>query len=432
MAAKESRKEGQLDDPEVEMMHLDMGLADQGKLNIEFAEMNMGALMQVRKRFKKEKPLKGIRIGLALHVTKETANLVMTLRDGGADIAITGCNPLSTQNDVAAALASMGVKVWAYKGETTEDYYKFLDNVISTKPHITIDDGCDLVSTIHEKYPGMIKDIIGGCEETTTGVIRLHAMEKDDALKCPMIAVNDNKTKHLLDNYYGTGQSTIDGIIRASNILFSGKTVVIAGYGSCGKGASLRARGLGANVIVTEVAPFPALQAVLDGFRVMPMSDAVRLGDIFITLTGNKHVLRKEHFKEMKEGSIMANSGHFDIEIDVKGLRSIAKSERRVRPLFDEYVVEGKKIFLCGEGRLVNLACAEGHPSEVMSTSFCGQALACEYLVKNKGKLDNKVYLLPEELDDSIAALQLSALSVTTDKMTPEQIAYMQSWREGT
>jgi adenosylhomocysteinase len=415
------------------MMHVkDITLAEQGERNIELAEMHMGALMNIRARFRKEQPLKGIRIGMALHVTKETANLVRTLMDGGAKVAITGCNPLSTQDDVAAALAKAGVEVWAYKGESSEDYYSYLTNVIGTKPQITIDDGCDLVSTIHEKFPDLIASIMGGCEETTTGIIRLHAMERDHALKYPMIAVNDNKTKHLLDNYYGTGQSTIDGIIRASNILFAGKTVVVAGYGSCGKGVSLRARGLGANVIVTEVAYFPALQAKLDGFRVMPMEEAAKLGDIFITVTGNKHVLRPEHFKVMKDGSILANSGHFDVEIDVKGLAKSAKSTRTIRPLFDEYVVGGKKIFLCGEGRLVNLACAEGHPSEVMSTSFCGQALACEYLVKNRGKLDNKVIMLPEALDDEIARLQLEALSVSIDYLTPEQIKYMNSWREGT
>ncbi len=409
-----------------------LALFEQGDKNIEFAAMNMGALMKIKQRFGKEKPFKGIRIGFALHVTKETANLVYALIEGGADVAITGCNPLSTQDDVAASLAKHGVKVWAYKGESNEDYYRYLNNVISFKPHITIDDGCDLVSEIHSKHPDLIKNIIGGCEETTTGIIRLRAMEKDKALKYPMIAVNDNKTKHLLDNYYGTGQSTIDGIIRASNILFSGKTVVIAGYGSCGKGASLRAKGLGANVIVTEVDNFAALQARMDGFLVMPMKEAAPLGDIFITLTGNKHVIRKEHVKFMKNGAIIANSGHFDIEIDVKGLEEKSSKKREIRPLFHEYTIGAKKIFLCGEGRLVNLACAEGHPSEVMSTSFCGQALACEFLVKKKGKLDNKVIMLPEEIDDDIAGLQLDAMDVSIDEMTPEQIKYISSWQEGT
>ncbi|MBS3122104.1 adenosylhomocysteinase [Candidatus Woesearchaeota archaeon] len=410
----------------------DIKLADQGSKNIEFGEMHMSALMNVKKRFEKEKPLKGIRIGMALHVTKETANLVRTLISGGADVAITGCNPLSTQDDVAAALAKEGVKVWAYKGETKEDYYRYINYIVNFRPHITIDDGCDLVSEIHLKHPELLKEIIGGCEETTTGVIRLKAMEKDNALKCPMIAVNDNKTKHLLDNYYGTGQSTVDGIIRASNILFAGKTIVVLGYGDCGKGFAMRCKGLGANVIVTEIDNFCALQAAYDGFRVMKMEDACKIGDIFCTLTGNKHVIRTEHMKQMKEGAIIANSGHFDIEIDVKGLKEIASSERRVRPFLDEYVVNGKKIFLCGEGRLVNLAAAEGHPSEVMSTSFCGQALACEYLAKNKGKLPVKVIQLPAEIDDNIAKLQLDAMSIKIDRLTPEQIEYLNSWREGT
>ena len=410
----------------------DIKLADQGSKNIEFGEMHMSALMNVKKRFEKEKPLKGIRIGMALHVTKETANLVRTLISGGADVAITGCNPLSTQDDVAAALAKEGVKVWAYKGETKEDYYRYINYIVNFRPHITIDDGCDLVSEIHLKHPELLKEIIGGCEETTTGVIRLKAMEKDNALKCPMIAVNDNKTKHLLDNYYGTGQSTVDGIIRASNILFAGKTIVVLGYGDCGKGFAMRCKGLGANVIVTEIDNFCALQAAYDGFRVMKMEDACKIGDIFCTLTGNKHVIRTEHMKQMKEGAIIANSGHFDIEIDVKGLKEIASSERRVRPFLDEYVVNGKKIFLCGEGRLVNLAAAEGHPSEVMSTSFCGQALACEYMAKNKGKLPVKVIQLPAEIDDNIAKLQLDAMSIKIDRLTPEQIEYLNSWREGT
>ncbi len=410
----------------------DIKLAEQGIMNLEIAEKRMGALLEIRKRFEKEKPLKGIRIGLALHVTKETGILIRTLIAGGAEIAITGCNPLSTQDDVAAALAKEGVKVWAYKGETNEDYYRYLTNVINFKPHITIDDGCDLVSEVHQKHPGLIKEIIGGCEETTTGIIRLKAMERDKALKYPIIAVNDNKTKHLLDNYYGTGQSTMDGIIRATNILFSGKTVVVAGYGSCGKGFAMRAKGFGANIIVTEVDNFCALQAAYDGFRVMKMEDACKIGDIFCTLTGDKHVIRTEHVKQMKDGAVLANSGHFDIEIDVNGLKDIASSERRVRPFLDEYVVDGKKIYLCGEGRLVNLAAAEGHPSEVMSTSFCGQALACEYLAKNKGNLKPEVIQLPEEIDDMIAGLQLEAMGIEIDEFTEEQKKYLSSWQEGT
>jgi adenosylhomocysteinase len=410
----------------------DLKLADQGRMNVEFARMEMGSLLKIEERFKKEKPLKGVRVGMALHVTKETAVLVETFLAGGAEVAITGCNPLSTQDDVAAYLAKAGVHVWAYKGETKEDYYRYIENVIRFHPHITIDDGCDLVTEIHTKHADQIKEVIGGCEETTTGIIRLKAMEKEKVLKYPVIAVNDNKTKHLLDNYYGTGQSTLDGIIRASNILFAGKTVVIAGYGSCGKGAAMRAKGLGANVIVTEVAFFPALQAKMDGFRVMPMKEAVPLGDIFITLTGCRDVITTDHFRMMKEGAIFCNSGHFTNEIDVVGLEKAAKSKRRIRPYFDEYVVDGKKIFLAGEGRLVNLACAEGHPSMVMATSFCGQALSVEYLVKNKGKLAIAVVNLPEELDDFIAKIQLEALSVSIDKLTLEQIKYLNSWQEGT
>jgi adenosylhomocysteinase len=410
----------------------DINLAEQGKLNIELAEGHMGALMKIKERFLREKPFKGIRVGFALHVTKETAVLVRTMIAGGAEVAITGCNPLSTQDDVAAALAADGVNVWARKGETTDDYYRYLKYVIDFKPHITIDDGMDLVSEIHKKYQDLIPQIIGGCEETTTGIMRLRAMKKDGALKYPVIAVNDNKTKHLLDNYYGTGQSTLDGIIRASNILIAGKNVVIAGYGSCGKGVAIRAKGLGANVIVTEVANFPALQAAYDGFRVMPMEKAAPIGDIFITLTGDINVIRPEHMKAMKDGVILANSGHFDVEIDLRGLKEMSGPIRRVRPFLEEYTVQGKKIFVAGEGRLVNLAAAEGHPSEVMSTSFCGQALAVEYLVKNKGKLPADVILLPEEIDDFIAKLQLAAMAVEIDQMTEEQKKYTSSWQEGT
>ncbi len=410
----------------------DINLAEQGSMNIAFAETQMLALLEVKKRFVKEKPLKGIKVGMALHVTKETAVLVRTLIAGGAEVAITGCNPLSTQDDVAAALAKEGVEVYAYKGETKEDYYKYLNKIISFKPHITIDDGCDLVTEIHSKHKELIPSLIGGCEETTTGVIRLKAMERDGALKYPVIAVNDNDTKHLLDNYYGTGQSTLDGLIRATNILLAGKTFVVLGYGSCGKGTALRARGLGANVIVTEINHFKALQAKYDGFRVMKMEEACKLGDIFITVTGNKHVIRLEHMKQMKTGAIMANSGHFDIEIDVAGLNKEAKGVKRIRPFLDEYNLNGRNIYLCGEGRLVNLAAAEGHPSEVMSTSFCGQALAVEYCVKNKGKLKPSVITLPKEVDDNIAKLQLNALGITIDTLTPEQIKYLASWDEGT
>lgn len=408
----------------------DIKLAQQGAMNIAFAEQQMGALLEIKKRFSKEKPLKGIRIGMALHVTKETAVLVKTLIAGGAEVAITGCNPLSTQDDVAAALAKEGINVWAYKGETKEDYYKYLNNVIKFNPHITIDDGCDLVTEIHSKHKELIPSIIGGCEETTTGVIRLKSMEKAGELKYPVIAVNDNDTKHLLDNYYGTGQSTLDGIVRATNILLSGKTLVVLGYGSCGKGVALRARGMGANVIVTEIDPFKSLQATYDGFKVMKMEEACKIGDIFITVTGNKHVIRLEHMRKMKDGAIMANSGHFDIEIDVAGLNKHSMSVKRIRPFLDEYLFKNKKLYLCGEGRLVNLAAAEGHPSEVMSTSFCGQALAVEYCVKNK--LKPGVITLPKEIDNSIAKLQLNALGINIDTLTKDQIRYLSDWKEGT
>ena len=471
----------------MELFHVkDSLLAAQGKLQIEYAERQMGALLNVRERFAKEKPLTGLTVGMALHVTKETAVLVRTLRAGGATVAIAGCNPLSTQDDVAAALADEGVAVFAHKGQTTEEYYKNLHSVvqilksqISTTPNpssvrrgsdsisshaggevrrggrnlITIDDGCDLVTLIHKEYPELIQHIIGGCEETTTGIVRLKAMEKDKALKCPMIAVNDNKTKHLMDNYYGTGQSTLDGILRATNVLFSGKVVVVAGYGSCGKGVAMRAKGLGGNVIVTEVDAFCALQAVMDGFRVMLMAEAAPLGDIFVTVTGNKHVLRKEHFEKMKSGALLANSGHFDLEIDLKALASMAKEKKRVRPMLDEYVIKSdnlqlttyNSIFVLGEGRLVNLAAAEGHPSEVMSLSFCGQALACGYLVQRitpshspldkggkVGVLEPRVHTLPSDIDDAISQLQLTAMGVAHDTMTEEQKKYITSWEEGT
>ncbi len=419
----------------------DLSLAEQGVKNLELAEGHMGALLKVRERFAKEQPLKGIRVGMALHVTKETGVLVRTLIAGGAEVAITGCNPLSTQDDVAAALVREGVRVWAYKGESNEDYYRYLNKVIAFKPHITIDDGCDLVSEIHKEHADLIPEIIGGCEETTTGIIRLHAMVRDKALQYPVVAVNDNKTKHLLDNYYGTGQSTLDGIMRASNILFAGKTVVVCGYGSCGKGVALKAKGLGANIIVTEVDAFRALQAVMDGHRVLPLKEAAPLGDIFITLTGDKNVIDLEHMELMKDGALLANSGHFDAEINVKGLKAAASSVRRMRPFLDEYVLgEGdgaKRIFVAGEGRLINLAAAEGHPSEVMSTSFCGQALAVEYLVKHREELRAKagaaqVIQLPAEIDDEIARLQLEAMGVSFDTLTEEQKNYLESWEEGT
>jgi adenosylhomocysteinase len=415
----------------------DKTLIAQGKLNLELAERNMGALMRLRERFKKEKTFKGVRIGMALHITKETGVLVRTLIDAGAEVAITSCNPLSAQNDVIAALKKEGIAAYGYKGESHKEYYKFLKQVLALKPHITIDDGCDLVTELHENYPPLLKTVIGGCEETTTGVIRLKAMAQAKALKYPVIAVNDNKTKHLMDNYYGTGQSTLDGIIRASNILFAGKTVVIAGYGDCGKGVAMRAKGMGANVLVTEIDAFCALQARMDGFQVMPMSEAAKIGDIFVTVTGNIDVLRPEHFKVMKDGAMMANSGHFDVEIDLKSLEKIALKKRTVRPYLDEYELSAgrgakKALFVVGEGRLANLAAAEGHPSEVMSMSFCGQALAAEYLLKNKDHLKAGVYTLPDEIDATIASLQLQVLGIKTDKLSERQKKYLASWKEGT
>jgi len=410
----------------------DMGLAPQGKRNIALAEGQMAALMKVRERFASERPFEGLRIGMALHVTKETAVLVKTLMAGGAEVAIAGCNPLSTQDDIAAALVEDGVRVYGFKGESSEEYYGFIKKIIEFEPHITIDDGCDLVSEIHKNHTGLLEKLVGGCEETTTGVVRLQAMQRDGALKYPVVAVNNNLTKHLMDNYYGTGQSTLDGVMRACNFMFAGKTAVVAGYGACGKGIAKRLQGMGAKVIVTEVKPFVALQAVMDGFQVMPMVEAAPLSDLFLTVTGNKDVITVEHMKMMKSGAILANSGHFDCEIDVKGLASAASAVERVRPSMDEYILDGKKIYILGEGRLVNLAAAEGHPGEVMSLSFCGQAMACEYLVKNRGKLEAGVHVLPEEIDVMISGLQLDAMGVKIDKLTPEQEAYLADWEEGT
>ncbi len=387
--------------------------------------------MKVKARFAKEKPLNGLRIGIALHPTKETAVLVKTLIAGGADVAICACNPLSTQDDVAAALAKEGVRIYAWKGENNEEYYENLRKVVEFKPHITIDDGCDLVTLIHQKYPELISSIIGGCEETTTGVIRLRAMEKDKALKYPMVAVNESKTKRLMDNVKGTGQSTIDGILRATNVLLAGKTFVVCGYGPCGQGVAKRAQGMDSKVVVVEVDPFRALQAAMDGFQVMPMKKAAALGDIFVTVTGNKNVIDVPHLKLMKDGVLLANSGHFDAEINVKKLRELA-SYRKIRPFMDEYVLGGKKLYILGEARLVNLAAAEGHPSAIMAMSFINQAFACEYLVQHKGKLKAQVYALPVEKDDEVARLQLEAMGVEFDELTLEQRKYGESWKEGT
>lgn len=419
----------------------DISLAKDGEKNINWAKEHMGALMAVKQRFAREKPFKDVVVGMALHVTKETAALIETLCAGLADIVITGCNPLSTQDDVAAHLAKNGVKVFAWKGESNKEYWANLAKVVDYlkreakkgKKIVTIDDGCDLVSLIHEKYPELLDHLAVGTEETTTGVIRLRAMEKDGALKCPVIAVNDNKTKHLFDNYYGTGQSTIDGIIRATSIMIAGSRFVVAGYGPCGEGLAKCARGLGAIVTVTEVDPVRALQARMDGFEVTKMSKAVVYGDIFTTVTGDINVITFEHVKKMKSGAILANSGHFDVEIDVKTLYKKAKSIDRVRPGLERINLgSGHFIYLCGQGRLVNLACAEGHPSVVMSLSFCGQALAIEYGLKNEGKLGPKVHVLPEKVDNEIAKLQLSAIEVEIDKLTAMQKNYLSSWQSGT
>ncbi len=410
----------------------DMSLAEQGERNIEWAEKEMGSLMKVKERFEKEKPLSGLRIGIALHPTKETAVLVKTLIAGGADVSICACNPLSTQDDVAAALAKAGVKIFAWKGQNTEEYYKNLRKVVEFKPQITIDDGCDLVSLIHSEYPQLIPSIIGGCEETTTGVVRLRAMEKDKALKYPIVAINESNTKHLMDNIKGTGQSTIDGILRATNVLLAGKNFVVSGYGSCGKGVASRAKGMDAHVIVTEVDPFRALQAAMDGFKVMPIIEAAKIGDIFVTVTGNKNIIDVKHMELMKNGAILANSGHFDAEVNINGLKKIVKSHRKIRPFMDEFTLpHGRKIFILGNARLINLVAAEGHPSSIMAMSFCNQVFACEYLVKTKG-LEPKVYVLPKEKDDEIAMLQLDAMGIKIDKLTEEQEKYLSSWKEGT
>ena len=414
----------------------DISLAAQGENQIAWARAHMPALIDLQNHFKKTKPFKNLKIGMALHVTKETGVLVETLIAGGAQVAIASCNPLSTQDETAAYLAKKGIAVFAYKGESKSDYYKFIKLVAAEKPNITIDDGCDLVYEIHKNHPKIIPQIIGGCEETTTGIIRLKSMERESALKYPMVAVNDNLTKHLFDNFYGTGQSTFDGILRATNILIAGKTVVVAGYGDCGRGIALRAKGLGANVIVTEVNPVRALQAAMDGYNVMKMVDAASRGDIFITATGDKHVIVPTHIKKMKSGAILCNSGHFNIEIDVDGLDKISSSKKTIRPFVEKYFIgkgaNAKIIYLLGEGRLINLSAAEGHPSEVMDLSFCGQALACEWLVKNHKKLHAKVYTLPQSIDEKIARLKLGTLEIQIDKLTSEQQHYLSSWQEGT
>ena len=410
----------------------DKTLAPQGHLQIEWGSAHMPVLNQVRNRFKKEKPLKGLMLGACLHVTKETAVLVETLISGGAQVALCGSNPLSTQDDVAAALAEKGVHVFAQRGQTTEEYYQCIEKVLDYRPTITLDDGADLVGTLHSKRIEDLSNVKGGTEETTTGVIRLRAMEKAGSLKYPIIAVNDAYTKYLFDNRYGTGQSTIDGVIRATNTLIAGKTFVVGGYGWCSRGIAMRAQGMGAKVIVTEVKPLRALEAAMNGFRVMPMAEAALIGDIFVTATGDINVIRKEHLQKMKDGAIIANSGHFNVEISIKDLEKLSKSKRTIRPNLEEYTLEdGRKIHLLAEGRLVNLSAAEGHPSEVMDMSFANQALCAEYMAKN-AELPPKVYTVPTEIDETIAKLKLECMGVTIDELTDEQKKYLAAWEMGT
>lgn len=412
----------------------DTKLAEGGRRRIEWAEREMPVLRLIRERFARERPLQGARIAACLHVTTETANLMRTLHDGGAEVALTASNPLSTQDDVAASLVShFEIPVFAIKGEDNVTYYKHINAALDLKPQVTMDDGADLVSTLHKDRRELLDNMIGGTEETTTGVIRLRAMAADGALAFPVVAVNDAMTKHLFDNRYGTGQSTIDGIVRATNILLAGKNFVVAGYGWCGRGLAMRARGMGANVIVTEVDALPALEAVMDGFRVMPMMEAAEIGDIFCTLTGDINVIDLHHFEAMKDGAIVANSGHFNVEINIPALEEIATGKRQVRPFVEQYELpDGRRINVLGEGRLINLAAAEGHPASVMDMSFANQALSVEYMLNSARDLQNKVYAVPEEIDQEIARLKLDAMGVQIDVLTDEQIRYLNSWEEGT
>lgn len=412
----------------------DLKLSAKGKDRIEWAERSMPVLRLIKQRFQKEKPLKGIRMAACLHVTTETANLLITLKAGGADVYTCASNPLSTQDDVAAALVKVyGIPTFSIKGEDRKTYYKHLYSALDAHPNITMDDGADLVSELHSSRVAQASEIIGSTEETTTGVIRLRAMEKDDVLKFPVVAVNDAKTKHFFDNRYGTGQSTMDGIIRATNLLIAGAVVVVPGYGWCGRGVASRARGLGARVIVTEVDPMKALEAVMDGYEVMPIAKAAPLGDIFVTLTGDIHVIRKEHFARMKDGAVVANSGHFNVELDLVGLKQLSKKVRPIRDFVQEYSLRnGRKVFVLGEGRLINLAAAEGHPASVMDMSFANQALAAEYVTKNHQSLERKVYSVPTEIDNEIARLKLKAIGISIDTLTAEQEHYLSSWEMGT
>jgi len=409
-------------------------LSEAGALRIEYAATEMPVLRLLQERFAREKPLEGIRIGACLHVTTETANLMQVLVAGGASVALCASNPLSTQDDAAAWLAvELGIPVFAIKGEDNDTYYRHINAVLDTAPNITMDDGADLVSTLHTSRRELLPQVLGGSEETTTGVIRLRSLERQGQLQYPVIAVNDASTKHLFDNRYGTGQSTVDGIIRATNLLIAGKRFVVCGYGWCGRGVAMRARGLGAHVIVTEVDPLRALEAVMDGYQVMALAEAASRGDIFVTLTGDVAVLRREHFAVMRDGAVLANSGHFDVEIDLPALRSLARSSRRLRPSLDEFTLaDGRRLYLLGEGRLVNLAAAEGHPASVMDMSFANQALSCAHLAANAKTLEKRVYPVPERIDKEIARLKLEAMGVTIDTLTPQQEDYLASWELGT
>ncbi len=420
--------------PQVSCDIKDLSLADAGKRRIEWAFQAMPVLQNIRKQFIKSQPLAGVRISACLHVTSEAANLMVTLRDGGAQPVLCASNPLSTQDDVAASLVrDYQIPVFAIKGESKEVYYKHLAQAAEHLPQITMDDGADLVSLLHSKRQDLAASVTGGTEETTTGVMRLRSMARDGVLKYPIVAVNDALTKHMFDNRYGTGQSAIDGIIRATNVLLAGLNVVVAGYGWCGRGIALRARGLGANVIVTEVDPVKAIEAVMDGYRVMSMQDAAATGDVFITATGNKHVIGRDHFEKLKNGAILCNAGHFNVEIDLEALGRATSSRRQTRESVEEYVFrDGRRICVLAEGRLVNLSAAEGHPASVMDMSFSNQALACEYIAKNHERLEKKVYPVPEELDRQVAKMKLESMGVKIDRLTPEQETYLAGWSEGT
>lgn len=412
----------------------DIGLASEGKLRIYWADNQMPVLSLIRKKFKKEKPLKGKKISCCLHVTTETANLVRTLKDGGAEVVLCASNPLSTQDDVAAAMVkNYKIPVFAIKGEANAIYYRHINKAIDFLPNIVLDDGADLISTLHAKRKKAALEVIAGTEETTTGVIRLRSLEEKRKLLFPIIAVNDANTKHLFDNRYGTGQSTLDGIIRATNVLIAGKRVVVCGYGMCGRGVAMRAKGLGADVIITEIEPLRALEALMDGYRVMTLMEAAKIGDIFVTVTGDINVLRKEHFQLLRDGCILANSGHFNVEIDLPALKSLSVRRKRIRPFLDEFLFKnGRRIYLIAEGRLVNLAAAEGHPALVMDMSFANQALSVEYIARNGERLEKKVYKVPQEIDSKIAQLKLSSIGIKIDKLTSEQRKYLKSWEWGT